>query len=67
MLDDKYNTFIHIISHYDENYENYENLRQKTIKQCSNVRSVSKHYKNPTQRVGRVQSGPHHQLVLAMI
>ena len=25
--------------------------------------SVSKHYKNPTKRVGLEQSGPHHNLI----
>ena len=27
------------------------------------VVSVNQHYKNPTQRVGLVQSGPHHHLI----
>jgi hypothetical protein len=44
----------------DRNQNNVEEWRDMSIR---GLVSVNQHYKNPTQRVGLVQSGPHHHLI----
>ena len=42
---------------------NRDNMSELGNMSICGLLSVSQHYENPTQRVGLVQSGPHHYLI----